>query len=143
MHSEYDLQVAVVKYIRENYPQVVIIAGLGENQTTPYRRIDSYKKGYTKGQPDLILYSDNKYYSSLCIELKTPTGKGILSPEQKNTLKRLEDCGCKCLVSDNFNEIVQIIDDYMMDERIACYKCGNEFITYDGLKYHLTYFHKI
>ena len=143
MQSEYDLHVAVVEYIRNNYPQVVIVAGLGENQTTVGRRIKSYKKGYTKGQPDLILHSDNKYYSSLCIELKTPTGKGVLSQQQKEVLNRLEDCGCKCVVSNNFNEITQTIDDYMFEERICCCKCQQDFITYEGLNYHLTYFHKI
>ncbi len=53
--GERKLHYKVKKYIEKFYPYVIISAGLGENQTTDFIRMDSKAKGYTKGQPDLEL----------------------------------------------------------------------------------------
>ena len=45
----------VVRYIRWNYHNIKIKPGLGENQIAQFLRMVSKAKGYTKGQPDLIL----------------------------------------------------------------------------------------
>ena len=52
--NETDLHYKVVDLIRKYYPDSILVAGLGENQDTDVKRLDSYKKGYTRGQPDLI-----------------------------------------------------------------------------------------
>ena len=57
--NETDLHVAVVKYIRENYPQAIIVPGLGEYQNTKELRLESWRKGYTKGQPDLLILNSS------------------------------------------------------------------------------------
>ena len=46
IEDEYDLHTKVVQYIRRFYPNVIITPGLGENQDTSSKRIESYKKGY-------------------------------------------------------------------------------------------------
>lgn len=58
--NETDLHCKVVQYIRRFYPEAIIVAGLGENQDTPAKRINSWKKGCQKGQPDIIIMNFNK-----------------------------------------------------------------------------------
>lgn len=50
----------IVQYIRRFYPDAIIVAGLGENQDTPGKRIQSWKKGCMKGQPDIMILNCNK-----------------------------------------------------------------------------------
>ena len=53
--NETDLHYKVVQLIRNYYPNSILVAGLGENQDTEDKRLDSYKKGYQRGQPDLMI----------------------------------------------------------------------------------------
>ena len=46
IENETDLHCKVVHLIRTFYPKALIVAGLGENQDTPSKRIGSWKKGY-------------------------------------------------------------------------------------------------
>ena len=46
--NETDLHYKVVDLIRKYYPDSILVAGLGENQDTDDKRLDSYKKGYTR-----------------------------------------------------------------------------------------------
>ena len=59
---------------------------LGENQDTIHKRIDSFKKGYLHGSPDLIIDNLHKRYSGFAIEMKSPKGNGVLSPDQSMML---------------------------------------------------------
>ena len=72
LRTETDLHYKVIDFVRTNYPEVVVIPGLGENQITKDLRIDSYRKGYIGGQPDILVISSHKTYNGLAIELKTP-----------------------------------------------------------------------
>ena len=47
--NETDLHYKVVGMIRRFYPDSILIDGLGENQDTEDKRLDSYRKGYMKG----------------------------------------------------------------------------------------------
>ena len=71
--NEKELHYKVVNLIRNYYPDSIIVAGLGENQDTEEKRLDSYKKGYSRGQPDLMILDYHKDYKGLCIEFKSPT----------------------------------------------------------------------
>ena len=53
--NETDLHYKVVNLMRRYYPDSILVAGLGENQDTDDKRLDSYKKGYMRGQPDLMV----------------------------------------------------------------------------------------
>ena len=64
IENEYDLHVKVVDYIRKLY------AGLGELQDTSNNRIESYKKGYQKGTPDLIIQNMHNSYYGFCSRCK-------------------------------------------------------------------------
>lgn len=55
IENETGLYYKGVSYMRRFYPDSIIIVGLGENQDTTYKRIDSWKKGNTKGQHDITI----------------------------------------------------------------------------------------
>ena len=80
--NETDLHYKVVGLIRKYYPDSILVAGLGENQDTDEKRLDSYKKGYMKGQPDLMVLDYHKDYKGLCIEFKSPTNNYHVSKAQ-------------------------------------------------------------
>ena len=63
--NETDLHYKVVDLIRKYYPDSILVAGLGENQDTDDKRLNSYKKGYTRGQPDLMILDYHKDYKGL------------------------------------------------------------------------------
>ena len=50
-----DLHVKVVSFFKKRYPHSLFTVTLGENQDTAHKRIDSFKKGYLRGSPDLII----------------------------------------------------------------------------------------
>ena len=143
IENEYDLHTKVVAYIRRFYSNAIITAGLGELQDTPNKRIQSYKKGYKKGQPDLIIQNLNKHYSGMCIEFKTPMGNGVLSKEQDELLQEYEDNGFKCMVSNDYDQIIMEIINYMQNVRIKCSYCRGKFKSKETLANHKKYFHRI
>ena len=143
LKDEKDLHYKVINYIREYYSSAIIIAGLGENQDTIPKRIDSKCKGYTKGQPDIIIANKHKYYSGLAIELKNPNGLGRLSPEQADVLDRLDDNNYKTIVSNDYDYIITSIIEYFRDIRVYCKLCGKCFLTKDTLNSHRIHFHRI
>ena len=47
--NETDRHYKVVDLMRRYYPDTILVAGLGGNQDTEDKRLDSYKEGYIKG----------------------------------------------------------------------------------------------
>ena len=93
IENEMDLHCKVVHLIRNYYPNAIIAAGLGGNQDTPSKRINSWKKGYTKGQPDLMILNYHKDYNGLCIEFKSATNIYQISDAQKEMKERSSNRG--------------------------------------------------
>ena len=65
IENETDLHCKVVEYFRSFYPEAIIIAGLGDNQDTATKRINSSKKGYMRGQPDIIIANQLEKHTGL------------------------------------------------------------------------------
>ena len=61
--NEMDLHVKVVSFLKKRYPHSLFTVTLGENQDTVHNRIDSFKKGYLRGSPDLIINNPHKHYT--------------------------------------------------------------------------------
>ena len=97
IENETDLHVKVVSFLKKRYPHSLFTVTLGENQDTTHKRIDSFKKGYIRGSPDLIINNLNKHYTGFCIEFKSPKGNGVLSPDQSMILLRYKNNGFKSL----------------------------------------------
>ena len=142
IENETDLHVKVVFFLKKRYPHSLFTVTLGENQDTVHKRIDSFKKGYLRGSPDLIINNLHKHYTGFCIEFKNPNGKGILSPDQSMILLQYQNNGFKILVSNDYDQIIEQIIEYFRDVRIKCSYCPKRFIRPQSLRKHIEFFHK-
>ena len=143
IENETDLHVKVVSFIKKRYPHSLFTVTLGENQDTAFKRIDSFKKGYLRGSPDLIINNLHKHYTGFCIEFKSPKGNGVLSPDQSMILLRYQNNGFKILVSNDYDQIIEQIIEYFRDVRIKCSYCPRRFISPQSLTNHIEFFHKM
>ena len=134
-----DLHVKVVSFLKKRYPNSLFTITLGENQDTVHKRIDFFKKGYLHGSPDLIINNLHKHYTGFCIEFKSPKGKGVLSPDQS----MYQNNGCKTLVSNDYDQIIEQIIEYFRDVRMLCSHCPRRFISFHSLRNHIKGFHKM
>ena len=121
--NETDLHYHVVNFIRTFVNEAIIVPGLGELQTTSEKRCDAWNKGYIGGQPDIMLLNYSTSYRGLCIELKTPTGKGVVSDNQTNYLNVLENNNFKTLISNDYSDIIIAIVEYCKGIKYACKYC--------------------
>ena len=60
----------------------------------------------------------------MAIELKSPIGWGVVSPDQQKFLESLQEAGYKTLVSSDYDEIVVQIREYFREVRSFCAQCG-------------------
>ena len=141
--NETDLHFKVVNLIRRYYPDSILVAGLGENQDTDDKRLDSYKKGYMRGQPDLMVLDYHKDYKGLCIEFKSPTNNYHVNKAQYELMKNYSDNGYKFILSNDYDEICIEVYDYMKGIRLPCNYCIKHFYNKDTLKTHNRVIHKL
>ena len=141
--NETDLHYKVVDLIRKYYPDTILIAGLGENQDTGDKRLDSYKKGYMRGQPDLMILDYHKDYKSLCIEFKSPTNNYHVSKAQYELMKKYSNNGYKFILSNDYDEICIEVHDYMKGIRLPCKYCIKHFHNNDTLTTHYRVIHRL
>ena len=123
LHNETDLHNKVVEYLRSRYPHANIVPGLGEFQDSSWKRCNGYRKGYSKGQPDLLILNQNSEYAGLCFELKTPSGRGVFRNEQREWLEKLALQNFKCFVSNSYEDITRQIDLYFSTCKALCPVC--------------------
>jgi hypothetical protein len=125
--NERDLHYKVVDYIRKYIKEAIIVPGLGELQSNSNLRADAYYKGYAGGQPDILLLNYHTKYRGLAIELKTPTGRGVLSKNQENYMNNLKHNGFMTLVSCDYDDIITTIIRYSLGIRYTIYKIKRKF----------------
>ena len=142
IENEMDLHVKVLSFLKKRYPHSLFTVTLDENQDTVHKRIDSFKKGYLHDSPDLIVNNLHKHYSSFAIEMKSPKGNGVLSPDQSMMLQQYQNNGFKTLVSNDYDHIIEQIIEYFRDVRILCSDCPRRFISSQSLKNHIKSFHE-
>ena len=141
--NETDLYYKVVDLITRYYPDTILVAGLGENQDTEAKRLDSYKKGYMRGQPDLLVLDYHKDYKGLGIEFKSPTGNYYVSEAQKEVTKKYVNKGYAFILSNDYDKISKNIHEYMKGIRVPCKYCIKQFLNKDTLKMHYKVIHRI
>ena len=142
IENEMDLPVKVVSFLKKRYPPSLFTITLGENQDTVHK-INSFKKGYLRGSPDLIINNLHKHYTGFCIEFKSPKGNGVLSPDQFMILLQYQSNGFKTLVSNDYDHIIEQVIEYFRDVRIKCPYCSRKFISSQSLRNHIKVFHKM
>ena len=141
--NENDLHYKVVQLIRNYYPDALLVAGLGENQDTAEKRLDSYKKGYQRGQPDLMILNYHNTYKGFCIEFKSPTNYYQVSEAQLKMKEKYTLNNYKFLLSNDYDEISKELYEYMNGVRIPCEYCVKVFRKSTSLEKHYKYFHRI
>ena len=104
--TETDLHYKVIKFIRKRYPDAPMVPGLDELQDSSEKHIDSWRKGYVKGQPDILLPIRSGRKVGLALELKSPGWQGEASEHQKMFLQKLESEGWHVLVSNCYEDIL-------------------------------------
>ena len=112
---EFDLHVEVVKFNREKYPEAVLLPGLGEFRDSGDARIKAWQKGYTSGQPDLIILypSECTGYIGFAIEFKHPRGQTCTTENQDKYFKRLQAVAVKTMVFHKFSDIIIALTRYL------------------------------
>jgi hypothetical protein len=124
-HLEYDLQVAVCRYLSYQYPDVLFtsdtIANLKLTKAQASRNKKIQKNDFST--PDLLILEPRNGFGGLFIELKidTPFKKnGEIKASDKDHLKRqletiekLNKKGYSVYFSWSFDMTKQIIDDYL------------------------------
>ena len=143
IENETDLHVKVVSFLKKRFSHSLFTATFGENQCTSAMKIESYRKGYLRGSPDLIINNLHKHYTGFAIEFKNPNGKGILSPDQSMMLQQYQNNGFKTLISNDYDYIIEQLIEYFKDVRIMCSYCPTRFIMSQSLKNHIQSFHKM
>lgn len=73
------------------------------------------KKGVKKGVPDILIFDPRGGYGGLAIELKIDYNKP--SEHQKEWLKNLQHVGWKVLWSNDLDEVLETIDEYLKEPR--------------------------
>ena len=143
IENEMDLHTKVVELIRNFYPDSILVPGLGENQDTSEKRINSWKKGYMRGQPDLMVLNYHKDYKGLCIEFKSPTNNYNISEDQLKMKKKYRDNNYAFILSNDYDKISKLIHKYMADVRIPCEYCIKKFTNKEKLYIHYKVIHRI
>ena len=141
--NETDLHYKVVNLIRRCYPDSILVAGLGENQDTDDKRLDSYKKGYMRGQPDLMVLDYHKDYKGLCIEFKSPTSNYHISKAQYELMEKYSNNNYKFILSNDYDEICIEVHDYMKGIRLPCNYGIKHFYNNDTVTTHYRVIHRI
>ena len=141
IENEMDLHCKVVELIRNFYPNALLVPGLGENQDTPEKRINSWKKGYMRGQPDLMILNYHKDYKGLCIEFKSPTNNYCVSESQLKMKEKYCDNEYGFILSNDYDKISKLIHKYMVGVRIPCEYCTKAFRNKKTLNNHYKVFH--
>ena len=143
IENEMNLNVKVVSFLKKRYPHSLFTVTLGENQDIVHKRIDSFKKGYLCGSPDLKINNLHKHYTGFCMEFKNPKGNGVLSPDQSMILLQYQNNGFKTLVSNDYDHIIEQVIEYFRYVRIKCSYCSRRFISSQSLRNHIKFFHKL
>jgi hypothetical protein len=112
--GEAGVQKAVIDYLKYTYPQALYCASAGGVRTSMKQAIKMKATGYVKGVPDLQIFEPMGKYHGLLIEIKDI--KGVVSKEQKEWIKELNERGYYATYSRGFESTIKVIDDYFKGE---------------------------
>ena len=97
-----------MQYIRRFYPDAIIVAGLGENQDTVSKCINSWREGYMKGQPVIMIMNNQLRYYGLFIEFKSPNNNFKITDAQRDMKNRYKLNRYKVLFWNDHDKIISV-----------------------------------
>jgi len=114
-HPEDNLQIAVMDYLRLQYPKILAWHTVNEGKIPVHYRKKLIRKGLKKGIPDIIIVQKKRHNSiimfGIAMELKIKYNKP--SPEQIEVLDYLEGEGMITAVCYDFDSAKEVIDNYL------------------------------
>tara|TARA_R100001163_G_C5065066_1_gene202872 strand:- start:2069 stop:2443 length:375 start_codon:yes stop_codon:yes gene_type:complete len=110
------MQNKVMNYIKHNYKNAVFTHISNEGKRSPFERYKMKILGSKAGVPDIMIFTPNKHYNGLAIELKVGYNKP--SENQKIWLRDLEKAGWYATWSNNLDNVISTIDNYFENEKI-------------------------
>ena len=144
IQTELDLHVQVINFIKVQFPHALLTVANGELQNDTYnKRIQSKMTGYIPGTFDIILNNLHKNFTGFAIELKSPTGKGVISENQLLMQLKYKQNGFNTLISNDYNSIICEIIEYMSNVRIKCQHCEMKFKSTKSIANHYKFFHRV
>ena len=110
---EHQIQCACVKWFRLQYPKMakLLIAPPNGGARNPVEGAKKKAEGMTSGVADLVLFKSNRFYGTLCIEMKTKTGRQ--SESQKEWQKLVEANGHKYVVCRSLDDFIREVKEYL------------------------------
>jgi len=121
MKAETKLQIAIIKYIKLQYPEVLFSSDFSAGLRLPmWLAVLRKKMTGAKGLPDLIFYKKNKKYNGLAIEIKAAEiykkngnlKKNKHLQEQEKILQKLREENFFAVFAVGFENAKNIIDEY-------------------------------
>jgi hypothetical protein len=137
IRTEAQLHESIVVFVRDKFPDALILPSLGETGDTDEKRRANWRKGYRAGSPDLLLLMRHPRYVGLALEFKHPGGLGKTSEKQEAFIKDIKTQGWLTLVSDSYVDIIIAINDYIRDASIVCPQCQKQCPSLSSLGHHV------
>ena len=109
--SEASIQIAVINYLKAQYPKALYCASAGGLKTSYMQAARMKLMGYKRGFPDIQICEPVGNYHGLFIEMKKEDG--YPSVEQKEWIAELSARGYKAVVCKSFDSAKQVIDEYL------------------------------
>ncbi len=112
------LQIQIVEWLRQLYPEIFFYAHISESDSTVMWRRISFRVGGIKGLSDLFFPESNMKYKGLVLELKTEEDKekgikrGRPSPEQIWYIDKMISLGYDGHITYGFNQSINIIKNF-------------------------------
>ena len=91
-----------------SFPAGYVFSGNATKRAITGKRMKDM--GYMNGCPDILIPHPNRFYHGLFIEMKT--SKGVVSPSQKEAIRKLENNGYKCEVCRSIDSFMEIVNEY-------------------------------
>lgn len=114
LSGESDVQIAVINYLKDKYPNAIYCASAGGVRTSFKQAVKMKMNGYKKGFPDLQICEPVGGYHGLFIEIKTEIG--VASKEQKEWVKQLNERGYYATICKGFEQCKEAIDFYFSND---------------------------
>tara|TARA_R110000824_G_scaffold204669_1_gene389419 strand:- start:91 stop:462 length:372 start_codon:yes stop_codon:yes gene_type:complete len=113
--SEEKIQIAIVNYLKMQYPDSLFTATMGgQFQRHHSQRRKAKLTGYLKGVSDLLIFEPKGGYCGLFIELKRDK-KCYPSAEQKLFLSNATERGYYAVCAKGFEQCKEVIDNYFKE----------------------------
>lgn len=110
--NELMVQIAVVNWLKYNFPNMLYCASAGGMRTSLSVAKKMKASGYVKGMPDLQIMHPTKTHHGMFIELKA-NKKCYASKEQKEWIVNLNERGYYAVVCKGFDESIEQITNYI------------------------------